>query len=144
MQAESKPLSLAKAKKQGLRMAKLPVENYLDWGSGSTKNFTVNQVLSIMLDLRHTRCWKQAFQHVPVRKLRESREYMLQRKLDYETKLLQEAESKEKSNEIQTIHPTPIQITRTPIKKTYTAIKKTRTLTPAESSNFTFVARKKK
>lgn len=73
-------------------MAKLPIERYLDWGAGSTKNFTLNQMLSIMLDLRHTKNWLQAFQHVPTRKLREAREYMLKRKIEYDMKLLKSEE----------------------------------------------------
>lgn len=37
------PLSLAKAKRDKLRMAKLPLDLYLDWRQG-TKNLTINQV----------------------------------------------------------------------------------------------------
>lgn len=62
-------------------MAKLPIEKYLDWGSGSTKNLTLNQMLNILLDINITRNWKEALRHVPTRKLREAREYMLKKKL---------------------------------------------------------------
>ncbi|KAL6443378.1 hypothetical protein ACFW04_002918 [Cataglyphis niger] len=74
------PLSLAKAKKDGIQMAKLPLEKYLPWGSGSTKNLTLNQMISVLLDLRHTKDWKKALQHIPTRKLKEAREYMLKQK----------------------------------------------------------------
>lgn len=37
------PLSLAKAKRDKIRMAKLPLDSYLDWKQG-TKNLTINQV----------------------------------------------------------------------------------------------------
>jgi ribonuclease P protein 1 len=37
------PLSLAKAKREKIRMAKLPLDIYLDWKQG-TKNLTINQV----------------------------------------------------------------------------------------------------
>lgn len=37
------PLSLAKAKRDKIRMAKLPLDSYLDWRQG-TKNLTINQV----------------------------------------------------------------------------------------------------
>lgn len=37
------PLSLAKAKREKIRMAKLPIDLYLDWKQG-TKNLTINQV----------------------------------------------------------------------------------------------------
>ncbi|XP_032666299.1 mitochondrial ribonuclease P protein 1 homolog [Odontomachus brunneus] len=87
-----RPLSLAKAKKEGLRMAKLPIEKYLDWGRSSTKSFTLNQMLCIMLDLKYTRSWEQAFQHVPTRKLKQSREQMLQKKLNNTSKLLEKME----------------------------------------------------
>ncbi|XP_029667519.1 mitochondrial ribonuclease P protein 1 homolog [Formica exsecta] len=75
------PLSLAKAKKDGIQMAKLPLEKYLPWGSGSTKSLTLNQMISVLLDLRHTKDWKKALEHVPTRKLREAREHMLELKL---------------------------------------------------------------
>lgn len=75
-------------------MAKLPIDRYLDWGSGSTKNFTLNQMISIMLDLRHTKDWKQALQHIPTRKLKEAREYMLQRKLHFASKFLENKDRK--------------------------------------------------
>lgn len=63
-------------------MAKMPIEKYLEWGSGSTKNLTLNQVMAILLDIRHTRNWKEALCHVPTRKLKEAREYMLKRKVE--------------------------------------------------------------
>lgn len=75
------PLSLAKAKQNGLQIAKLPLEKYLSWGSGSAKNLTLNQVMNILLDLRHTKDWKKALQHVPTRKLKEAREHILHLKL---------------------------------------------------------------
>jgi len=37
------PLSLAKGKRDKIRMAKLPLDLYLDWKQG-TKNLTINQV----------------------------------------------------------------------------------------------------
>lgn len=92
LQTNPKPLSLAKAKKEGLRMAKLPIEKYLDWGSGSTKNLTLNQIISIILDLRHTKSWEQALQHVPTRKLKSAREHMLQLKLQNVSKHLEKME----------------------------------------------------
>lgn len=69
LQVNNEPLSLAKAKKEGLRMAKLPLDNYLDWGSGSGKSLTINQVASILLDIKSTVDWKYALRHVPQRKL---------------------------------------------------------------------------
>lgn len=66
--ASSEPLSLAKAKEAGVRMARLPIEQFLDWGAGK-KYLTLNQMCDIMLDLRYTRDWNQALLHVPRRKI---------------------------------------------------------------------------
>lgn len=63
------PLSLAKAKKQGLRMAKLPLDKYLQWSSGSGKSLTLNQVLQIMQGMKTHGDWAKALEVVPRRKL---------------------------------------------------------------------------
>ncbi|KAH8297427.1 hypothetical protein KR044_011710, partial [Drosophila immigrans] len=65
----NEPLSLAKAKRLGLRMARLPLDRYLQWGAGSGKSLTLNQMISIMLDLKNTGDWNTALQHVPRRKV---------------------------------------------------------------------------
>ncbi|TDG51823.1 hypothetical protein AWZ03_001883 [Drosophila navojoa] len=65
----NEPLSLAKAKRLGLRMARLPLDRYLQWGSGSGKSLTLNQMINIMLDLKKTGDWDTALQHVPRRKV---------------------------------------------------------------------------
>ncbi|XP_014271475.1 mitochondrial ribonuclease P protein 1 homolog [Halyomorpha halys] len=67
------PLSLGKAKALGLRMAKLPLDFYLDWGVGS-KSLTLNQVLLILLDMKKYGNWDKAFQNVPKRKLKKNEE----------------------------------------------------------------------
>lgn len=38
---DSTPLTMAKAKREGIRMAKLPLDKYLRWGS-SGKSLTLN------------------------------------------------------------------------------------------------------
>lgn len=50
-------------------MAKLPLDRYLQWGSGSGKSLTLNQVTSILLDVKLTGDWKYALRHVPRRKV---------------------------------------------------------------------------
>lgn len=65
----NEPLSLAKAKKQGLRIARLPLDRYLEWGSGSGKSLTINQMISIMLEMKKHGDWRKALQVVPRRKL---------------------------------------------------------------------------
>lgn len=65
----NEPLSLAKAKREGLKMAKLPLDRYLTWGSGGSKSLTLNQVICILLDIRASGSWDKALQHVPRRKI---------------------------------------------------------------------------
>uniref|UniRef100_A0A1B6FKU1 RNA (guanine-9-)-methyltransferase domain-containing protein 1 n=1 Tax=Cuerna arida TaxID=1464854 RepID=A0A1B6FKU1_9HEMI len=66
----NEPLSLAKAKSEGIRMAQLPLDRYLDWGLG-TKSLTINQVLKILLDVRTTGDWNLALTNVPKRKVKQ-------------------------------------------------------------------------
>lgn len=66
--AHNEPLSLAKAKKHELRMAKLPLDRYLDWGKGG-KSLTINQMIEILLEMKKTDNWNQALRFVPRRKL---------------------------------------------------------------------------
>lgn len=68
-QVNTEPLSLAKAKKENLRMVKLPLDRYLQWGAGSGKSLTLNQCISILLDVKRTNDWKYALRHVPCRKI---------------------------------------------------------------------------
>lgn len=65
--ANSEPLSLAKAKSEGIKMACFPLDRYLDWHIGS-KSLTLNQSLSIILDMKYTGKWMEALKHVPKRK----------------------------------------------------------------------------
>uniref|UniRef100_A0A7G3AR47 RNA (guanine-9-)-methyltransferase domain-containing protein 1 n=1 Tax=Lutzomyia longipalpis TaxID=7200 RepID=A0A7G3AR47_LUTLO len=65
----TEPLSLAKAKRQNLRMAKLPLDRYLQWTSGSGKSLTINQMISILLTLKDTSDWEKALEVVPRRKI---------------------------------------------------------------------------
>ncbi|KAJ6647026.1 Mitochondrial ribonuclease P protein 1 like [Pseudolycoriella hygida] len=64
------PLSLAKAKKFNLEVARLPLEKYFQWSDGSRKALTLNQMTNIMLDLKKTQNFEIALQHVPKRKIR--------------------------------------------------------------------------
>lgn len=60
---------MAKAKRLGLRMARLPLDQYLHWGAGSGKSLTLNQMINILLDLKKTGDWMHALKHVPRRKI---------------------------------------------------------------------------
>ena len=65
------PVSLAKAKKEGIRMARLPIDEHIIWGSYS-KVLTLNQIVGIMLEVKNNGGnWKDAFlKYVPNRKLK--------------------------------------------------------------------------
>lgn len=65
----NEPLSLAKAKRLGLRMARLPLDKYLQWGAGSGKSLTLDQMINILLDVSVDNNWKNALRHVPRRKI---------------------------------------------------------------------------
>lgn len=60
---------MAKAKRLGLRMARLPLDQYLQWGAGSGKSLTLNQMINILLDLKNTGDWMTSLRHVPRRKV---------------------------------------------------------------------------
>ncbi|KAL3852529.1 hypothetical protein ACJMK2_016156 [Sinanodonta woodiana] len=66
--SQIKPLSFTKAKKQGIRMASLPLDEYLSWQKGS-KTLTLDQMINILGELMVSGDWKKALQHVPQRKL---------------------------------------------------------------------------
>uniref|UniRef100_A0A1B0AFT8 SAM-dependent MTase TRM10-type domain-containing protein n=1 Tax=Glossina pallidipes TaxID=7398 RepID=A0A1B0AFT8_GLOPL len=70
----AEPLSLAKAKRLGLRVARLPLDRYLQWGAGSGKSLTLNQMVNILLDLKKTGDWATSLKHVPRRKVIDSKE----------------------------------------------------------------------
>uniref|UniRef100_A0A183J668 RNA (guanine-9-)-methyltransferase domain-containing protein 1 n=1 Tax=Soboliphyme baturini TaxID=241478 RepID=A0A183J668_9BILA len=61
--------SLARAKQLGIRSARLPIDKFVRWESGS-KTLTLNQCVNILLDVSRTGDWTQAFiKNVPQRKL---------------------------------------------------------------------------
>lgn len=61
--------AMANAKKLGIRMARLPIEQYLRWGSRPNHNLPLNQICNILLDWRYTHDWNQALIHIPRRNL---------------------------------------------------------------------------
>ncbi|XP_049777847.1 mitochondrial ribonuclease P protein 1 homolog [Schistocerca cancellata] len=63
------PVSLAKAKREGVKMAKLPLDRYLTWGAGSGKSLTLNQMIQILLEIKTSGDWGKALSFVPRRKL---------------------------------------------------------------------------
>lgn len=64
-----KPLTMAKAKADGIRTAKLPLDRAFQW-SQSNKVLTLDQITKIMLDFKLTGDYHLALKHVPSRKIR--------------------------------------------------------------------------
>lgn len=54
-------------------MMKLPLSEILEWGTSSSKNLPINQVLSILLELKRTKDWDKALRIIPKRKLKETK-----------------------------------------------------------------------
>lgn len=55
-------------------MARLPLDTHLSWRPGSGKSLTLNQVCSILLDIKLTGDWAYALRHVPRRKVYKAEE----------------------------------------------------------------------
>jgi len=70
------PLSYAKAKRQRIRSAKLPLDHHITWGMGS-KSLTLDQMMLIMLSMKESpRDWRRAFEiAIPKRKLLKDHDY---------------------------------------------------------------------
>ncbi|KAF9801597.1 hypothetical protein SFRURICE_015091 [Spodoptera frugiperda] len=86
----NEPLSLAKAKRDGIKMAKLPLDRYLEWAPGSKKNLNINHMVPILLDLKLTGDWEYSLRHIPRRKLMETKILAMQKKLSHNPKLQNE------------------------------------------------------
>ncbi|XP_074648279.1 uncharacterized protein LOC141903840 [Tubulanus polymorphus] len=62
------PVTMAKAKREGIRMAKLPIDLYYRFVSGS-KSLSLDQITRILLDMKDTGDWTTALRHIPKRKV---------------------------------------------------------------------------
>jgi ribonuclease P protein 1 len=66
--SHNEPLSVAKAKKHGIRMAKFPLDRYYTFQGG--KCLTINQVVDILLEMKNSNDWKKALSSaLPRRKI---------------------------------------------------------------------------
>ena len=66
---QQKPLSMARAKRDKIAHAKLPLDLYLKWVQGS-KNLTLDQIIGILLETKKTGSFQQAFDiYIPKRKV---------------------------------------------------------------------------
>lgn len=72
------PFCLAKAKKLELRTARLPINRHLQWVGGHGVRTPLNQLTSILLDVKSTGDWSVAMQNIPKRKLIQATEYRRQ------------------------------------------------------------------
>lgn len=70
-----KPVSMAKAKKEGIRMGRLPIDKHVIWANVS-KVLTLNQIVYILLSTKmNGGDWKKAMlEHIPKRKLKSREE----------------------------------------------------------------------
>ncbi|KAH9512831.1 tRNA methyltransferase 10 C [Bulinus truncatus] len=68
--ATHQPVSYARAKKQGIKAMRLPLDQYVTWNLGS-KNITLNQIMSILTLVKNGVSWEDALKlSLPKRKLR--------------------------------------------------------------------------
>lgn len=66
--AHNEPISVAKAKKHGIRMAKFPLDRFFQFQGG--KCLTINQAVDILLEMKVSQDWKKALtSSVPKRKI---------------------------------------------------------------------------
>jgi len=69
--SEKKPLTFGKAKRENIRHQRFPIDRYVKFGGGSGKTLTLDQVYNILMTLKHTGSWMDAFQFIPQRKVIE-------------------------------------------------------------------------
>lgn len=69
-----KPISMARAKRQGINFARLPLDEYLRWGQSSSKTLALQHITKILLDMKATKDWSKAFDSIPRRKLKSAEE----------------------------------------------------------------------
>ena len=74
------PLTMAKAKRENIRMAKLPLDRYLPWGACSSKSLTLDAIVKILLELKKSGSWEKALTHIPKRKIKTEEEIQLQQR----------------------------------------------------------------
>ncbi|XP_047027197.1 mitochondrial ribonuclease P protein 1 homolog [Helicoverpa zea] len=99
----NEPLSLAKAKRDGIKMAKLPLDRYLEWAPGSKKNLNINHMVPILLDLKLTGDWEYSLRHVPRRKLMETKIMAMQKRLSHNPSLKEEVMKNFKLSRLNTL-----------------------------------------
>ncbi|CAF2372662.1 unnamed protein product [Rotaria sp. Silwood2] len=66
-----KPLTFGKAKRENIKHQRFPIDRYVKFGGGSGKSLTIDQVYNILMTLKHTGSWVEAFKYIPDRKIAE-------------------------------------------------------------------------
>ncbi|CAF1642858.1 unnamed protein product [Adineta ricciae] len=66
-----KPLTFAKAKRENIKHQRFPIDRYVKFGGGSGKSLTLDQVYNILMTLKQTGSWTEAFKYIPERKVVE-------------------------------------------------------------------------
>lgn len=66
-------VTMAKAKKMGIRTAYPPISRYMNWGARA-KNLPINIIGNILLDFKNTTEWTKALEHIPQRLRRQPRQ----------------------------------------------------------------------
>ncbi|CAF0796811.1 unnamed protein product [Rotaria sp. Silwood1] len=66
-----KPLTFGKAKRENIKHQRFPIDRYVKFGGGSGKSLTIDQVYNILMTLKHTGSWVEAFKYIPDRKIVE-------------------------------------------------------------------------
>jgi len=66
-----KPFTFAKAKRENIKHQRFPIDRYVKFGGGSGKSLTIDQCYNILMTLKHTGSWVDAFKYIPDRKIVE-------------------------------------------------------------------------
>jgi len=66
-----KPLTFGKAKRENIKHQRFPIDRYVKFGGGSGKSLTIDQCYNILMTLKHTGSWVDAFKYIPDRKVVE-------------------------------------------------------------------------
>ncbi|CAF3498975.1 unnamed protein product [Rotaria sordida] len=66
-----KPLTFGKAKRENIKHQRFPIDRYVKFGGGSGKSLTIDQVYNILMTLKHTGSWIEAFKYIPEQKVVE-------------------------------------------------------------------------
>ncbi len=58
-------MTFGKAKRENIKHQRFPIDRYVKFGGGSGKSLTIDQVYNILMTLKHTGSWVDAFKYIP-------------------------------------------------------------------------------